>query len=75
MKAYNLNPSKVATALNLVGLVAIITGGGWDLVYHLAPFWGVRWPVLIDVLGEFGHTVIFFGIFIVLFGLVLKRKR
>ncbi len=58
-----------------LGWLLLLGGGGWDLVYHLAPIYGVHWSPFLDFLGEFGHTVIFFGGFFVVFRILLKRAK
>lgn len=73
MNWHAIKGSPVAWTMNIVGWLLIVSAGGWDLIYHLAPFVGVRWSPAIDQLGEFGHSVIFFGMFIVVLGLVVKR--
>ncbi|MCG3140473.1 MAG: hypothetical protein HDKAJFGB_01539 [Anaerolineae bacterium] len=68
--------SPAFSPLGLVGWALILGGGVWDLIYHLAPiFFGVKWAPFIDALGEFGHTVIFVGIVIVIFAVLWYGAR
>ncbi len=64
--------SPAFSPIGLIGWALILGGGGWDLIYHLAPLAaGVRWSPVIELLGEFGHTVILVGMVIVVFAVLL----
>lgn len=67
--------SPAFSPLALAGWALIIGGGGWDLIYHFAPFAGVKWSPFIDMLGEFGHTVILVGMAIVVFAVLWANAR
>lgn len=68
--------SPAFSPIGLIGWALIIGGGGWDLIYHLAPLVSdVRWSPVIDMLGEFGHTVILVGMVIVVFAVLLHQRR
>lgn len=68
--------SPAFSPLGLLGWALVLGGGGWDLIYHLAPLLaGVRWPPIIDVLGEFGHTVILVGMVLIVFAILLFQHR
>lgn len=68
--------SPAFSPLGLVGWALILGGGGWDLIYHLAPILaGVKWSPVIDMLGEFGHTVVLVGMVIVVFAVLLANAR
>lgn len=67
--------SPAFSPLGLVGWALIIGAGVWDLIYHLAPFAGVKWHPFIDMLGEFGHTVILVGMVIVIFAVLWASAR
>lgn len=68
--------SPAFSPLGLVGWALILGGGGWDLIYHLAPIVaGVKWSPFIDLLGEFGHTVVLIGMVIVIFAVLLANAR
>lgn len=76
MKTGHRLKSPAFSPLALLGWALIVAGGGWDLVYHLAPLVaGVHWSRAIELLGEFGHTVIFGGMVIVVFAILLQRAR
>lgn len=76
MSRMGLFKSPAFSPIGLIGWALILAGGGWDLVYHLAPLVSnIRWSRAIDVLGEFGHTVIFGGMVIVVFAILLQRAR
>lgn len=68
--------SPAFSPIGLVGWALILLGGGWDLIYHLAPIViGVQWSPVIVLLGEFGHTVILVGMVIVVFAVLLYHAR
>ncbi len=68
--------SPAFSPIGLIGWALILGGGGWDLIYHLAPLVAnVKWSRTIDVLGEFGHTVILVGMVIVIFAVLLYNAR
>lgn len=68
--------SPAFSPLGLLGWALVLGGGGWDLIYHLAPLLaGVRWSPVIDVLGEFGHTVILVGMVLIVFAILLFQHR
>lgn len=68
--------SPAFSPLGLLGWALVLGGGGWDLIYHLAPLLaGVRWSPVIDVLGEFGHTVILAGMVLIVFAILLFQHR
>jgi uncharacterized protein involved in cysteine biosynthesis len=46
-----------------------------DLFYHIPLLFGVQWPLFVDVIGEAGHTVIFVGIVILIFGVLRKHTK
>lgn len=76
MTPVHLFKSPAFSPIALVGWALILAGGGWDLVYHLAPLLAaVHWSRAIDLLGEFGHTVVFAGMVIVVFGILWQRAR
>ncbi len=68
--------SPAFSPIGLIGWALIIGGGGWDLIYHLAPLVAnVKWSPVIDLLGEFGHTVILVGMVIVVFAVLISQHR
>ncbi len=68
--------SPAFSPIGLIGWALIIGGGGWDLVYHIAPLVSdVKWTPVLDLLGEFGHTVILVGMVIVVFAVLLEQHR
>jgi hypothetical protein len=68
--------SPAFSPIGLIGWGLILGGGGWDLIYHLAPLLAnVKWSRAIDLLGEFGHTVILMGMVIVIFAILLAQHR
>jgi hypothetical protein len=68
--------SPAFSPIGLIGWALILGGGGWDLVYHLAPLVAdVKWSPVIDLLGEFGHTVILVGMVIVVFAVLISQHR
>jgi|GEM_PF-3328310 membrane protein DedA with SNARE-associated domain len=68
--------SPAFSPLGCVGWALVLGGGGWDLIYHLAPLVaGVKWSPMIDLLGEFGHTVILVGMVIVVLAVLLYQHR
>jgi hypothetical protein len=68
--------SPAFSPIGLVGWALIIGGGGWDLIYHIAPLVSdVQWTPVIDLLGEFGHTVVLVGMVIVVFAVLLAQHR
>lgn len=68
--------SPAFSPIGLVGWALIIGGGGWDLIYHLAPLVApLHWSPLIDMLGEFGHTVILVGMVTVVFAVLISQHR
>lgn len=68
--------SPAFSPIGLIGWALIVGGGGWDLVYHLAPLVAnVKWSPVIDLLGEFGHTVILVGMVIIVFAVLLYNAR
>jgi hypothetical protein len=68
--------SPAFSPIGLVGWALILAGGGWDLIYHIAPLVSdVQWSPVIDMLGEFGHTVILVGMVIVVFAVLLYQHR
>lgn len=73
MKRFFKSPA--FSPIGLVGWALILIGGGWDLVYHIGIWVGVDWSPLIDMLGEFGHTVILVGMVIVVFAVLLYNTR
>lgn len=74
MKRFFKSPA--FSPIGLIGWALILIGGGWDLIYHLAPLVSdVKWSPVIDRLGEFGHTVILIGMVIVVFAVLLAQHR
>lgn len=68
--------SPAFSPIGLVGWLLILGGGGWDLIYHIAPLVStVRWSPVIDMLGEFGHTVILVGMVTVVFAVLVYQHR
>ncbi|OQY91675.1 MAG: hypothetical protein B6D41_09095 [Chloroflexi bacterium UTCFX4] len=68
--------SPAFSPLGLVGWALMLGGGGWDLIYHLAPILcGVKWAPFIDTLGEFGHTVILIGMALVVLAVLWANAR
>lgn len=67
--------SPAFSPLGLVGWALIIGAGVWDLIYHLAPLAGVKWHPFIEMLGEFGHTVILVGMVVVIFAVLWASAR
>ncbi len=62
-------------SLALLGWSIVIAGAAADAFYHI-PNWfcGVQWGPAIDAIGEFGHTVIFAGIVVLIFD-ILRRNQ
>lgn len=67
--------SPAFSPIGLIGWALILVGGGWDLVYHIGILVGIDWAPVIDLLGEFGHTVILVGMVIVIFAVLLEQHR
>lgn len=68
--------SPAFSPIGLVGWALIIGGGGWDIIYHIVPLVSdVTWSPVIDVLGEFGHTVVLVGMAIVVFAVLLAQHQ
>ena len=68
--------SPAFSPIGLIGWALIIGGGGWDLIYHIVPLVSnVTWSPVINMLGEFGHTVILVGMVIVVFAVLLAQNR
>lgn len=68
--------SPAFSPLGLIGWALILGGGGWDLIYHIAPLVSaVKWSPVIELLGEFGHTVILVGMVIVVFAVLLANAK
>lgn len=68
--------SPAFSRVGLIGWAMILIGGGWDMIYHLAPLVAhVRWSPFIEALGEFGHTVVFVGMVVVVFAVLTKQSR
>lgn len=66
--------SPAFSPIGLIGWALIIGGGGWDLIYHIVPLVSnVTWSPIIDVLGEFGHTVVLVGMAIVVFAVLVSQ--
>jgi hypothetical protein len=63
-------------SLALLGWAAVIAGAAADAVYHIPNwFFGVQWGPEIDAIGEFGHTVIFAGIVVLIFDILRRHQR
>ncbi len=60
----------------LLGWLLVAIGAVTDAIYH-APtiLFGLQWPPAVDAIGEFGHTVIFVGIVIIIFAMLRKHSR
>ncbi len=68
--------SPAFSPIGLIGWALILGGGGWDLIYHIAPLVSdVKWSRAMDVLGEFGHMVVLVGMVIVIFAVLLEQHR
>ncbi len=68
--------SPAFSPIGLIGWALIIGGGAWDIIYHIVPLVSdVQWTPVIDLLGEFGHTVVLVGMVIVVFAVLLAQHR
>ena len=59
--------------LALLGWLIVAFGALSEAVYHIPNwFFGVQWGPTIETFGEFGHTVVFVGIVVLVYD-ILRR--
>ena len=73
---HGLKPALATTRILQVGWAIVALGIVSELLYHGPELlFGTRWPLIISILGEFGHTVVFVGLVIVIFGVLRAHGR
>lgn len=59
-----------------LGVTFFTLGVVWDVVYHAALWlFGAVWPAVVDTVGEWGHTVTFAGVVVIIFAALQKHAQ
>jgi len=76
----SLPDAKVAvltmSGMQRVGWLIVAAGIVLELLYHGPELlFGTKWPLIVSTVGEFGHTGVFVGLVVVIFGVLRAHSR
>lgn len=64
------------TGIQRLGWTIVAAGIVLELLYHVPELlFGARWPLIVSTVGEFGHTGVFVGLIVVIFGVLRAHSR
>jgi hypothetical protein len=59
-----------------IGWSIVAAGIVLELLYHGPELlFGAKWPLIVATFGEFGHTVVFVGFVVVIFGVLRAHSK
>jgi hypothetical protein len=59
-----------------LGWTIVAAGIVLELLYHGPELlFGAKWPVIVATVGEFGHTAVFVGFVVVIFGVLRAHNK
>ena len=71
----NQSHVKGTQSISRWGLIVLALGVAGELLYHVPPLFGWAWSPLIETIGESGHTIMFVGVVMVVFGVLRQHQR
>jgi len=64
------------SGIQRIGWVIVAAGIILELLYHGPELLlGTKWPMIVSSVGEFGHTGVFVGLIVVIFGVLRAHSR
>ena len=64
------------SGMQRVGWLIVAAGIVLELLYHGPELlFGTKWPLIVSTVGEFGHTGVFVGLVVVIFGVLRAHSR
>jgi hypothetical protein len=65
-----------ASGIQRIGWLIVAAGIVLELLYHGPELlFGTKWPLIVSTVGEFGHTGVFVGLVVVIFGVLQAHSR
>ena len=69
-------PALKMSGIQRIGWVIVAAGIILELLYHGPELLlGTKWPLIVSTVGEFGHTGVFVGLVVVIFGVIRAHRR